>query len=202
MIRRGLVSSPLMMVLMSFLFINRRSRLTVSVVLLKESLLSIRLNLITMDDLRLLMLLDLMVLMFKEPDAAVVAAAVVMSVVVEVMEVEVMVVEVVAMEVEEVEAAMVVAEEAMVEVDVEVDVVEAAVAAITVVNLDTWLGIAAAVEAVEEVVVGTVEAVEEVAAAVEAATTVESLVTLPEIAQPVLVRSLYALLFMSKVWVI
>jgi ribosomal protein S1 len=76
------------------------------------------------------------------------------------------------------------------------------VAAITVVNLDTWLGIAAAVEAVEEVVVGTVEAVEEVAAAVEAATTVESLVTLPEIAQPVLVRSLCALLFMSKVWVI
>jgi hypothetical protein len=201
MIRRGLVSSPLMMVLMSFLFINRRSRLTVSVVLLKESLLSIRLNLITMDDLRLLMLLDLMVLMFKEPDAAVVAAAVVMSVVVEVMEVEVMVVEAV-MAVEEVEAAMVVAVEAMVEVDVEVDVVEAAVAAITVVNLDTWLGIAAAVEAVEEVVVGTVEAVEEVAAAVEAATTVESLVTLPEIAQPVLVRSLCALLFMSKVWVI
>jgi hypothetical protein len=200
MIRRGLVSSPLMMALMSFSFINRRSRLTVSVVLLKESLLSIRLNLITMDDLRLLMLLDLMVLMFKEPDAAVVAAAVVMSVVVEVMEVEVMVVEAV-MAVEEVEAAMVVAEEAMVEVDVEVDVVEAAVAAITVVNLDTWLGIAAAVEAVEEVVVGTVEAVEEVAA-VEAATAVESLVTLPEIAQPVLVRSLYALLFMSKVWVI
>lgn len=105
------------------------------------------------------------------------------------------------MAVEEVEAAMVVAVEAMVEVDVEVDVVEAAVAAITVVNLDTWLGIAAAVEAVEEVVVGTVEAVEEVAA-VEAATAVESLVTLPEIAQPVLVRSLYALLFMSKVWVI
>jgi hypothetical protein len=200
MIRRGLVSSPLMMVLMSFLFINRRSRLTVSVVLLKESLLSIRLNLITMDDLRLLMLLDLMVLMFKEPDAAVVAAAVVMSVVVEVMEVEVMVVEAV-MAVEEVEAAMVVAVEAMVVVVVEVDVVEAAVAAITVVNLDTWLGIAAAVEAVEEVVVGTVEAVEEVAA-VEAATAVESLVTLPEIAQPVLVRSLYALLFMSKVWVI
>jgi hypothetical protein len=198
-----------MMALMSFSFINRRSRLTVSVVLLKESLLSIRSNLITMDDLRLLMLLDLMVLMFKEPDAAVVAAAVVMSVVVVVMAVEAMVVEVVAMEVEavmaveevEAEAATVVAEEAMVVVDVVEDVVEAVVAAITVVNLDTWLGIAAAVEAVEEVVVGTVEAVEEVAA-VEAATAVESLVTLPEIAQPVLVRSLCALLFMSKVWVI
>nr|AFK38529.1 unknown [Medicago truncatula] len=54
MIRRGLDSSPLMMVVRSCLFTNLRSRLMDSVLLLKVNLLSIRLSLITMEDPRLL----------------------------------------------------------------------------------------------------------------------------------------------------
>jgi hypothetical protein len=156
-----------MMVPRSFSFTILRSKLMVSVALLKESLLSIRLNLITMDDPRLLVLLDLMVLLFREPD--VVAPAVVTSVVEAVMAVEATVAEV-DMAVESAEA-MVVVEEGE-------DMVEAA---IIVVNLATWLGIAAAVE-----VVIMVEAGMEV---VEASKDVENLVTSPEIAQPVPVRS-------------
>jgi hypothetical protein len=156
-----------MMVPRSFSFTILRSKLMVSVALLKESLLSIRLNLITMDDPRLLVLLDLMVLLFREPD--VVAPAVVTSVVEAVMAVEATVAEV-DMAVESAEAMVVVEEDE--------DMVEAAM---IVVELATWLGIAAAVE-----VVIMVEAGMEV---VEASKDVENLVTSPEIAQPVPVRS-------------
>jgi hypothetical protein len=156
-----------MMVPRSFSFTILRSKLMVSVALLKESLLSIRLNLITMDDPRLLVLLDLMVLLFREPD--VVAPAVVTSVVEAVMAVDATVAEV-DMAVESAEAMVVVEEDE--------DMVEAAM---IVVELATWLGIAAAVE-----VVIMVEAGMEV---VEASKDVENLVTSPEIAQPVPVRS-------------
>jgi hypothetical protein len=156
-----------MMVPRSFSFTILRSKLMVSVALLKESLLSIRSNLITMDDPRLLVLLDLMVLLFREPD--VVAPAVVTSVVEAVMAVDATVAEV-DMAVESAEAMVVVEEDE--------DMVEAAM---IVVELATWLGIAAAVE-----VVIMVEAGMEV---VEASKDVENLVTSPEIAQPVPVRS-------------
>jgi hypothetical protein len=156
-----------MMVPRSFSFTILRSKLMVSVALLKESLLSIRSNLITMDDPRLLVLLDLMVLLSREPD--VVAAVVVTSVVEAVMAVDATVAEV-DMAVESAEAMVVVEEDE--------DMVEAAM---IVVELATWLGIAAAVE-----VVIMVEAGMEV---VEASKDVENLVTSPEIAQPVPVRS-------------
>jgi hypothetical protein len=159
-----------MMVPRSFSFTILRSKLMVSVALLKESLLSIRSNLITMDDPRLLVLLDLMVLLSREPD--VVAAVVVTRVVEAVMAVDATVAEV-DMAGESAEA-MVVVEEGE-------DMVEAA---IIVVNLATWLGIAAAVEVVIMVEAG----MEVVEAAVEATKDVENLVTLPEIAQPMLVR--------------
>jgi hypothetical protein len=156
-----------MMVPRSFSFTILRSKLMVSVALLKESLLSIRSNLITMDDPRLLVLLELMVLLPREPD--VVAAVVVTSVVEAVMAVDATVAEV-DMAVESAEAMVVVEEDE--------DMVEAAM---IVVELATWLGIAAAVE-----VVIMVEAGMEV---VEASKDVENLVTSPEIVQPVPVRS-------------
>lgn len=181
-------------------FTNLRSNLTVSEASPKESPLSSPLNLNLTDALRLLMSLAPTAPASREPDEAVMVA-------------EAMAGDEEVVEVATVEAVATVVVVATVEAVVTVVVEEAveAVLATTVVNRDIWLGIA--VEAVvgtgtEEVVVadmeaavagGTVVEAAAAAAAEEAATAVESLGILPEIAHQVLVEFTVRVVYVLRI---